>query len=256
MDPMRYIEIALVLAGGAALHSAAGFGYGLFSVPLLLLIGLAPYEAIPIVTVATTVQGVTGVWHHRREVLWRLVGTSSLLLLLSIPVGVYLLSRITLLSDIQVRQVFGGLVFAMVIFYAVWQPRPREQVHRAWTIAAMFSGGLLAGLCGMAGPPIVLWAMTHQWSSQRTRATLWALFLAMTPLGLLFLYHRFGWIVLQAALVAVAMVPAVLLGTLPGIWIGNRISKSHLRRLGIALLLLLAAYMICQPLLASQGLLR
>jgi uncharacterized membrane protein YfcA len=253
MELARYMEIALVLAGGAALQSAAGFGYGLFSVPLLLLIGLAPYEAIPVVTVATTVQAVTGVWHHRREVPWRLVGVCGLLLLISIPVGVYLLSRITLLSDAQVRQVFGGLVLAMVITYAVWRPRPREQVHHAWTIAAMLSSGLLAGLCGMAGPPVVLWAMTHQWSSRRTRATLWALFLAMTPLGLLFLYHRFGWVVVQSALLALAMVPAVLVGTLPGIWIGNRIPKSHLRRLGIILLLLLAAYMICQPLLMGSG---
>ena len=77
MDVERYILMALVLAGGGALQSAAGFGSALFSVTLLLLLGLAPYEAIPIVTVATTVQGLTGVWHHRREVPWRLVGSST-----------------------------------------------------------------------------------------------------------------------------------------------------------------------------------
>jgi uncharacterized membrane protein YfcA len=94
--------------------------------------------------------------------------------------------------------------------------------------------------------------MTHRWTSQRTRVTLWALFLAMTPIGLLFLYQRFGWIVLQSAAVAVIMAPAVLLGTLPGIWIGNRIPKPLLRRLAIGLLILLALYMVSRPLFMSQ----
>jgi hypothetical protein len=115
----------------------------------------------------------------------------------------------------------------------------------------MLSGGLPAGLCGMAGPPIVLWAMSHRWSSQRIRATLWAIFLTMTPLGIFFLYQRFKSVVLQSALLALAMTPAVLLGTLPGMWIGNRIPQPWLRRIGVALLVVLATYMICQPLLGQ-----
>ena len=249
MDWTYYLAMAVILAGGGVLQSAAGFGYGLFSVTLLLLLGLAPYEAIPMVTVATAIQGLVGTWHHRREVPWPLVGGSSLLILVTTPVGVFLLGRITLLSEAGVQQVFGLIVLAIVLVYALWHPHPRERVPPAWTVAAMLSGGLLAGLCGMSGPPIVLWAMTHQWSSQRTRATLWALFLAMTPMGLFFLYLRFGPIVLHSSLVALLMTPAVLLGAIPGIWIGNRISKPLLRRMAIVLLILLAAYMACRPLL-------
>lgn len=245
MDLNLYIAMALVLAAGGLLQSAAGFGYALLSVTLLLLLGLEPYQAIPIVTVATTVQGVTGVAYHRHDVPWRLVGLSWLLVLATIPVGVFLLGRITLLDPTQVRQVFGMLVLAIVIAYTLWQPRPRQRVHPVWTAVAMLSGGLLAGLCGMAGPPIVLWAMTHQWSSRQTRATLWAIFLGMTPLGLVFLYHRFGTVVLESALIALLLTPAVLLGTVPGMWIGNRIPKPLLRRLAVVLLILLALYAVC-----------
>jgi uncharacterized membrane protein YfcA len=214
---------------------------------LLLLLGFAPFEAIPIVTIATTFQGVIGVWVHRRDVPWRLVGIASLLVLATVPVGVFLLGQITLLSNEQVGQVFGAIVLVMVIVYALWRPRPREHVHFAWTAVAMLSGGLLAGLCGMAGPPIVLWAMAHRWSSQRTRVTLWAVFLAMPPLSLFFLYQRFGSAVVQSAATSVLMVPAVLAGTVPGLWLGNRIAKPQLRRMAIVLLVLLALYMLCRP---------
>lgn len=249
MEVARYLTIALVLAGGGALQSAAGFGYALLSVTLLLIIGMEPYEAIPIVSVATTIQSATGVWHHRRDVPWRLVAGSTLLVVLTIPVGVFLLSRVTLLSGSQVRQFFGAVLVVVVLVFACWKPLPRKTVHPGWTVTAMLSGGLLGGLCGMSGPPIVLWAISHDgWSGQRIRCTLWAIFLLKTPLLIVFLYHRFGSVVLQSALVALAMAPAVLLGTIPGIWIGNRIPKLWLRRIAFTLLVLVGLYMLCQPL--------
>lgn len=249
MVVVHYAVVALILAGGSALQSAAGFGYALFSVTLLLLMGMAPYEAIPIVTLATTVQTATGVWHHRQEVPWRLVAICAALVVLTVPIGVFLLGRITLLNPVQIRQVFGIVVLLMVAVFAICRPRPRDHVPTHWTVTAMFAGGVLGGLCGMAGPPIVLWAMSHQWTSQRTRATLWAIFLLKTPLLILFLYQRFGPAVLESALLAVAMIPAVLLGAIPGIWLGNRISKPALRRIAFVLIALLGLYMILGPLL-------
>ena len=41
--------IALILCGGAALQSAAGFGFGMFAVPLLILAGRPSGEAIVMV---------------------------------------------------------------------------------------------------------------------------------------------------------------------------------------------------------------
>jgi uncharacterized membrane protein YfcA len=74
----------------------------------------------------------------------------------------------------------------------------------------------------------------------------------MTPIGLLFFYGRFGPPVLEAAGLAVLFIPAVLLGTWPGIWLGNRIPKPALRRLAMALLVIVALFMLLQPLLAGQ----
>lgn len=248
MGVWYYLVVALILAAGGALQSAAGFGYALLSVTLLLLWGLTPYQAISIVTMATTIQSMTGVWHHRHDVPWRLVMLSTCLVLLTIPIGVFLLGQLTMLDPSQVRQVFGGVLIVVVVVYAIWQPQPRARVHPGWTATAMLSGGFLGGLCGMAGPPIVLWAISHEWSSRRIRATLWAIFLLKTPLIIAFLYHRFGDVVLRSAGLALCMVPAVLLGTYPGIWVGNRIPKHALRRIAFTLLVLLGAYMIAEPL--------
>jgi len=252
MDVLHYLVIASVLAAGAALHSAAGFGYALLSVNLLLLAGVDPYQAIPMVTVSTLVQSVAGLWHLRHEVPWRSVVPALALVTLSMPVGVWTLGRLTALDATQIRQVFGGVLLVVLAVHWFWRPRPRPRVHPLWTAAALLGGGFLGGLCGMAGPPIVLWVMAHEWSSERTRVTLWTLFLAMTPIGLLFFYGRFGPPVLEAAGLAVLFVPAVLLGTWPGIWLGNRIPKPALRRLAMALLVIIALFMLLQPLLAGQ----
>jgi hypothetical protein len=36
----------------------------------------------------------------------------------------------------------------------------------------------LAGICGMGGPPLVLWAMAHDWPADKVRAFLFACFAA------------------------------------------------------------------------------
>ena len=42
-------------------------------------------------------------------------------------------------------------------------------------------GGLLGGLAGVPGPPLVMWVMAHDWSADVTRAFLFASFMCLVP---------------------------------------------------------------------------
>ena len=53
MEITEIVAVALTLGGGSLLQSAVGFGFGLFVVPLLLLItDLAIYNAIGLMAAA------------------------------------------------------------------------------------------------------------------------------------------------------------------------------------------------------------
>ncbi len=249
MDFGQYALIALVLAGGSLVQSAAGFGYALFSATLLVLMGFAPHAAIPIVAVAVIAQAVVGIWHHRKELQWGMVFKLTALTMLSLPFGVWVLGMTTELGPERVRQMFGAALLVVLAMLVVLRPRPRDHVPAPWTVAAMCAGGFLSGACGMGGPPIVLWVMAHRWSNEQTRVTLWAIFALMVMPTLVVLSLRFGVVVWEWAGLSLLFIPAVVVGAIPGIWLGNRIPKPLLRRIAIVLLMMIGLFAIGQPLL-------
>ena len=96
------------------------------------------------------------------------------------------------------------------------------------------------GTCGMGGPPLVLWSMSHNWSNQRTRAFLYSVFGPTIPLQLALLYVIFGSDVGLGLLVGAMLLPAVFLGAFIGLHIGNRLSKPLLKTVAYIMLIAIA----------------
>ncbi|MFW5653814.1 MAG: TSUP family transporter, partial [Planctomycetota bacterium] len=150
----------------------------------------------------------------------------------------------------QVRQVFGVIILIALLVQQVWQVQPREHLHIGWGILAAVLCGYMAGLAGMGGPALVMWVMAHTWSNQRSRSTLWSVFLGLTPFQLFFLFQRFeGDGIVPAMGNALLLAPITLLGVYPGIWLGNRIPREMLRRLALLALGLISVYLIFSPLI-------
>lgn len=103
----------------------------------------------------------------------------------------------------------------------------------------------------MGGPPLVMWIMAHNWTSERSRVTLWVFFTLLTPIQMGALWHRFGDAILQAAGPAVLLAPLAMLGLLPGLWMGRRIAKPLLRSLSYLIIFFIALYAIAQPMLTA-----
>jgi len=245
MDVSDFIMIGFVLLIGSVIQSAAGFAFGLFAIPLLLLAtDLEPYEAIAAVTTCAVMQSIAGLCTIRGETKWRQILPLVLVAMATQPIGVWLLSILHEFGADRIRQTFGAVLLA-VLFVQWWlKPSPREQVRPEWGFFAYACCGLMSGLSGMGGPPIVLWLMAHQWSTRRTRATLWFTFALLGPTNLVYQSLRFGPEVWRWSGIAVLYLPIVLLGLPPGIWLGNRMPKAQLRRVAFGLLFAVAAWSI------------
>jgi uncharacterized membrane protein YfcA len=247
MEPHQLIVIAVLLALGSMLQSAAGFGFALFSVPMLLLIGCQSFEAIAIVSVSAAAQAVLGVTLLRRHVHWPRILAMIALAGLGVPLGVAVLGMLADQDRAVVRRVFGGIVLVALALPLVMRVQPRDSLPRGAMVGAMLASGFMGGLSGMGGPPAVIWVMAHKWSNQESRATLWSLFAGMMPVQLLLLWREFGAEVGSAAILGVLMVPATLLGAFPGLWIGHRIPKPRLRLISLLLLAAIALYALLRP---------
>ena len=220
-------------------QSAVGFGYALVATPLLVWIGLPIEQTVALVATCSLIQAAIGARRLRADTPWRLSLTATAVRMLGVGIGTFGLMRLTTLDPARIRLAVGTLLCLLVAVQFCWRPKPVETSHWGWAALAFSASGLLSGISGMGGPPLVLWAMAHTWSSQKTRGFLFAVFLTAIPLQLVLLTYTFDSLrIVRAILLGLAFSPLVYLGTQAGLRIGHRISKEKLRL--VAYLFLLA----------------
>jgi uncharacterized membrane protein YfcA len=77
----------------------------------------------------------------------------------------------------------------------------------------------------MGGPPLVLWAMHHDWPTGKIRGFLFSVFAVSIPIQVVLLYFWFGMNILRSAGTALLLAPAVFLGAAIGLPLGNRLPR-------------------------------
>jgi hypothetical protein len=110
-------------------------------------------------------------------------------------------------------------------------------MHWLWGGLAFSSSGILAGICGMGGPPLVLWSVAQNWSVERTRGFIFTVMAASIPLQIFLLYLAFGADILGGIQFAFLAAPAVYIGAKIGLPIGNRMPKQILTRMVYSILI-------------------
>lgn len=251
-DFATLLLLAAMLSLGIFVQSAAGFAAGLLIVPALLWSGFPIPEAQISLIVATIPQNLWGVWKFRDTVepgqlLW-----PAVLRLLWLPIGVTVLVSLESLPTVRIRQVVGGVLLVVTLAVILWRPRPRARLHPAWAVVAFSVSGFLQGLVGMGGPAMVLWIQAHDWSTRRMRAFLFTMYLISLIPAIAVLSWFFGERVILPALSTALLIPWLLLVTTLGLAAGTWLGPRRLRRVTLALLLLMGIAGLGAPWITSS----
>ena len=159
---MTYLYIGLVVMCGAMIQGAIGFAFGIFSIPLLVFIGVPLEQAITLVLGLVVVQTLSSFWQNRSPVPWRDVVAISIPRFVTVVLGVYLLHEVKEnWSPGAIKQMIG-VCLLVTVFLQLWiRPVPRPRLGVGWTLLAGTISGVLAGLIGMGGSPVVLLSLIH-----------------------------------------------------------------------------------------------
>jgi len=233
------ILAAGVLGLGSALQSAAGFGFALLTVPLLAWAGFPLPQVIAMVLSAMSMQSALAVWHHQADWRPRALGGPLLMAIGGLMVGLALLRGVAGMEPEAVRAFVGGVLLAVLALQRWRPPQLRSFVHPGWTGAALAGSGVLCGVAGMAGPPLVLWAYAHDWPQTRIRTTLWSLFLGLNLVQLPVMTVLFGEPAVRGIVIGLLASPVVYLGARVGLWLTRVASRETLARAASALLALI-----------------
>ena len=214
VSPAQYLIVSAVIVVAAAVYVALGFGAGLIAVGtlalvlpdiqdvvvLLLLLGL-PAE---ILVVSTS-------WRHIR---WRGILSLFAGIAVGIPAGSWLLrwgEPTFLLVLLGVFLVVAGSAFLLA-------PKRTVGCFPTWVSAPVgLSSGLLTGLFGTGGPPLIFYYQLQGVPKTVFRGSLMALFLGMTFVRVPS-YALMGLITAPRLASTIAILPAMGLGA----WLGHR----------------------------------
>lgn len=232
--------LALALTGAIVLLAAfmrgvTGFGFAIAAVPLMSLV-MEPRMAIGVSILLPLPSGLMDLakaWpQSHRRVMPRLIGGA----IVGTPIGMLLLG--VMAADLQRMIVAAAALYALGAVYLFKDPEKLGPLGRP--TPAGLSAGLLNGLAGMPGPPVVAYILTQPITPAMSRASLIAFFLATGVVGGLSGVAT-GVVTAGSALASLVCLPVFLVGN----WAGRRLFEasdvSLFRKLALVLLVVGAA---------------
>ena len=236
MDAWLIVTVCIIVCLGSLLQSAAGFGNALFCIPLLLLYGIPLPIAIALVATCSFFQSAIGTSSLRKEIPWKLTFTAFFVSFSFCILGIFILRWLSTLAVENIQFTIGIILCFLVLFKIFIKIRTYEKLHWGWAAIAFSSSGFISGMCGMGGPPLVIWALFHDWSVKKTRGFLFSFFMIGGIFYLSILYITFGNDILWCMCYGIMLFPIVLAGSFLGLYVGNRMSKRTLQIVAYSIL--------------------
>ncbi len=233
-SPLEYVGACVVVALAQMVYVLFGFGSGLVTVALLVLLLPDLQDVVVLILLINLPAELFVVWRSRGSIQWRGVALLCAGIVAGVPLGTVILTlgdATTLLVALGVSLLLIGLAFTRLddtasVRWPGWSLPPVGLVS-----------GLLTGLFGTGGPPLIVFYRLSGADKTAFRGNLMAIFLLKTFVRLP-AYVIADLITLPRIGAGLAVMPAVLLGA----WLGHRvhveISERRFRQsVGIALLI-------------------
>lgn len=203
-----------------------GFGAGLVAVGALAMVLPDLRDVVVLLLLVNLPAELFVVWSSWRRVAWRGVAVLMVGIAVGVPIGAWVLGNGK--PDLLLAGLGGVLVVVGLVFSTV----PSAAVVRwpRWAAGPVgLASGLLTGLFGTGGPPLVLYFQLGGAEKAVFRGNLMAIFLLMTAVRLPS-YAGAGLITSERLWSGLVVLPAVLAGA----WLGHRlhlkIAESTFRR--------------------------
>lgn len=228
------LAVGIVLAA-AVISGITGFGFGLVSVPPLLML----YDPVAVLTI-TKVLTLSTSWiviaHGWRSINPRMIARVLPWSILGTFAGIQLLK-------VSSEETIKLLASAVVVTFAIVLIRglpEREWNHPLLAPIAGFASGTMSTTTALSGPPIVLFFTLRNVEVMPFRVTIATYFVLLDLFGMPALIQQ-DFVTRDDLLVAVALVPIALLGRMAGIRLSHRFSRKQFYRFTLGILVITGA---------------
>lgn len=225
-----YIICFVIITAAALVQGITSFGFSLLAVPLLALI-LPLNQIVPMLVIFSLVLNVivfsklTGTLDKKQIILLVSFG------LMSIPLGIYALKVV---DESLIKLTVGVLIIVSSIAMNFGLKVKFKNQNIAYGLTGFLSG-ILNGASSLSGPPVILLLSNEGVDKANFRKTLATYFMTLNFFSIpLFVMN--GLITSEVMMTSVQLFPALLIGTLTGLKVGNKIPEHIFKKTTLALI--------------------
>ena len=236
----QFLIVCLILALAEAVYVLLGFGAGLIAVGTMALLLPELKDAVVLLLLVNLPAELWVVRSSWQRISWRGVLVIFSGVVIGTPLGTFLLRW----GDARFLLIVLGVFLVAVGAVFIFIRDTRERQLPRWVAGPIgVISGVLTGLFGTGGPPLILYYRLQGVDKAAFRGHLMAIFLLMTAVRVPS-YAAFGLITEPRLWSALAVLPAVILGALIGNRIHLRIEEDTFRRLVSAALLIIGLLLL------------
>ncbi|WP_028221840.1 sulfite exporter TauE/SafE family protein [Paraburkholderia oxyphila] len=239
------VLVLIALIGAASyFQTITGFGLGMIVMGATSGFDLAPVASIAtllsLVTLTNSATALHGKLHH---IDWRAVGAATLGALPSVVVGVLLLNYLSASASGVLQLLLGGVVLYGGLSAAL-RPTPLAQRSgdRSFFVSGL-CGGLLSGMFGVSGPPLIFQFYRQPLKLVEIRCALILIFAVTAFTRVLFSVYE-GKLGSSICVQAMLAAPVVMLMTLAARRYPPPLSSIATRRLAFGVLMAIGASLV------------
>ncbi len=228
----------LIIITAAFMHSLVGFGFALFSMPLLVSILPVDKSAALVALVGISLRLLLLIRYRRALTLrdiWPLVAAAAV----GIPLGVLLLNAV---DEHLVRLMLGLVVIGYVLLNLSHFNMPAFK-HPLWAYGAGFASGILTGAYNIAAPPFIMYAYGRGWDVAKFKSNFQA-FTMFTAIMVVLTHWASGNYTEDILTIFVFAFPLVIVAFLFGTTIERYIKPKRFRQLVLIALLLMGVKLL------------
>lgn len=245
------LPILAVMAAASYFQTITGFGLGMIAVGAASGLHLAPVATIAmlasLVTLANSATALPGKLHH---IDWRAVAFASIGILPAVVIGVLALEYLSQAAAGMLHFILGTVVMYGGLT-AAFRPEPlQERSSNASFLMSGVMGGILSGMFGVSGPPLIFQFYRQPFPLIGIRCALIFIFTVTSSVRTAFNAWQ-GQISKETLAIALAAVPVVALATLVARTWPPPLSLKASRRIAYGVLMIIGADLMLPAVLAA-----
>lgn len=161
MTPENILYLILLAAGASFVQRTIGFGFGIFIMTALPFLMPSYGEAVTLSGLLSLTSATVVMLKYITYVTWkRLLPMAGAFILFS-TIAICLLDRI---EGHAMRMILGMVLVAISLYFSFFKEKMQKIIRptRSWQLGTGSVSGIMGGLFGMHGPPVVLYLISAE----------------------------------------------------------------------------------------------